>query len=64
MKTSRNCTKGYLTKECANCDLWGDGTQKEFGYAVGCCTKYPIDWCEHFKKMMQEDKEFNNNGKE
>ena len=56
MKISTNVLNGYLTEDCKNCISWGDGTQPEYGYAIGCCISVPIDWCESFAKMMRTRK--------
>lgn len=45
----------YLTKECSKCPFWLDGTDIEKGYGCGC--PFPIDRCEAFSKMREEENE-------
>ena len=54
MKAFRCCLNGYLTKECANCPDWCDGSDPERG--IGCGTHRPIAECEAFNKMLEEDR--------
>lgn len=49
----RSIFDGYLTDGCKNCPDWLDGSDPNKGY--GCGTHYPIDWCPHFAKLMEED---------
>ena len=44
----KSCFDGYLTEGCATCPDWADGTDER---GIGCATRFPIDWCPHFKKM-------------
>ena len=46
----KNCFDGYLTKECANCPDWADGTDER---GFGCATRYPIMWCPAVKRMFE-----------
>ena len=53
MKAFRCCLNGYLTKECANCPDWCDGSDPKRG--IGCGTHRPIAECEAFSKMVNEE---------
>lgn len=56
----KSCFDGYLTEGCKDCPDWKDGTKyDEQGnwLGIGCGTHYPIDWCPHFRKMMEEETE-------
>ena len=48
----RSVLDGYLTEGCKTCSMWSDGHD---GRPLGCNTNVPIDWCPHFKKLMEED---------
>ena len=48
----KSCFDGYLTEGCATCPDWADGTDER---GIGCATRFPIDWCPHFKKMWEEE---------
>ena len=48
----KNCFDGYLTNACKSCPFWKDGTTNE---GIGCAYPGPIDHCEAFKKMSEEE---------
>ena len=49
----KSCFDGYLTDECKNCGWWKDGTDEY--HSIGCGCPFPIDHCEAFHKMEQEE---------
>ena len=52
----KNCLEGYLTPTCAICEFWHDGTPDENGNtSIGCGCPFPIDHCEAFHKMYEEN---------
>lgn len=48
----KSCFDGYLTKGCATCPDWADGTD---GRGIGCACHFPIGECPHFAEMMKND---------
>lgn len=61
----KSCFDGPLTEECKDCMYWSNG-DKEWknhtiitvpmgeGY-IGCGANFPIDECEAFHKMWEEE---------
>lgn len=48
----KSCLDGYLTDGCKTCPDWNDGSDRTKG--IGCCSHFPIMWCKHFSKMVEE----------
>lgn len=48
----KSCLDGYLTEGCKKCSDWADGSDNR---GIGCACNFPIAWCPHFSKMVEED---------
>ena len=46
----KNCFEGYLTEACNTCEYWCNSAT-----AIGCGAPFPIDHCNDFARMCEEE---------